>query len=138
MIDKRLIVYVASRASIPERAAMWRAYRRAGARIISSWIDQDGPGETLDFSQLWVDIQTEITACQRLVLFAEPGDFPLKGALVEVGMAIIARKPIWVLGSGIVLEGRTDRPFGSWIRHPLVEHIDTNAHLRVMPVALGM
>lgn len=139
MIDARPIIYVASRASVPERAAMWREYRdRWQARIISSWIDQDGPGETLDFRALWEDITTEIRACQRLVIYAEASDFPLKGALTEAGIALGMQKPVWVLGGGIVLEGRTDRPFGSWIRHPGVERIILDANRKNMAEALGL
>lgn len=134
----RLVVYVASRASIPQRAAMWRNYRdEHDARIISSWIDQDRPGETSDFRELWEDIHTEIRACQRLVLYADHDDFPLKGALVEVGIALGMGKPVWVLGGSIKLEGRTDRPFGSWIRHPAVERIVLGVTMTQMLEALG-
>src|SRR5690242_3408330 len=37
--ERRSGFYVASRASIPERAAMWRWIRRCGVRINSTWID---------------------------------------------------------------------------------------------------
>lgn len=53
-------IYVASRASIPERGAMWRHYRSRGVPIISSWIDEDGEGETSDFTLLWMRIESEI------------------------------------------------------------------------------
>jgi hypothetical protein len=53
--------YIASRASIPERAARWRHLRDVeGWHIIASWIDEDGEGQTDDFSELWVRIETEI------------------------------------------------------------------------------
>lgn len=112
-------IYVASRASVPERSTMWRELRDDGAPIISSWIDEAGEGETADFSELWTRILSEISSCQGLVLYAEKTDFPLKGAFVEVGMALALNKPI-----AIVLDfepsGDTLRPVGSWIRHPNV------------------
>lgn len=114
------VVYVASRASIPERAGMWRLLRAAGAQIISSWIDEDGEGETACFTELWSRIEAEVKACDRLVLFAAPEDFPLKGALVEVGMALALGKPVIVVAPNVILDPRSRRPLGSWSSHPLV------------------
>lgn len=135
---ERLAIYVASRASTPERPAMWREYRdRWGANIVSTWIDEAGPGETSDFGELWSRIQGEIRRCDRLVLYAQSDDFPLKGALIEVGMALAMLKPVWVLGN-LTLEGRTDRPLGSWIRHPLVERINVDARVKDLAEAVGL
>lgn len=116
----RPAVYVASRASIPERAGMWRLLRSEGARIISSWIDEDGEGETASFAELWVRIEAEVKSCDKLVLFVEPEDFPLKGALVEVGMALALGKPVVVVAPNVPLDARSRRPLGSWSSHPLV------------------
>jgi hypothetical protein len=140
----RLKIYVVSRASIPTRPQMWRGYRQRGARIVSSWIDEAGPGETKNFPAFWERITAEIRICHRLVLYAEAEDFPLKGALIEVGMALALalalalRKSVWVVAApGIVLD-RTDRPFGSWIRHPWVERIVLNAVDADLAEALGL
>lgn len=116
--------YVASRASIPARSEMWRAFRSRGCRITSTWIDEVGENEVDDFVELWDRICGEIVASDRLVLYAEPDDFPLKGALIETGIAIGLRKPIIVCLPGVNLSGRTFRPIGSWIRHRLVVRID--------------
>ncbi len=113
-------IYVASRASLPARAEMWRRLRAEGVPIISSWIDEDGPGETEDFGLLWERIEDEIAQSQALVLYAETEDFPLKGALIEVGMALRGRIPIHVAMPGVVLEERSMRPLESWAAHPLV------------------
>lgn len=111
-------IYVASRV---KHAPMWRQYREAGAPIISTWIDEDGEGETADFGDLWVRIQREVSAAERLVFFAAADDFPFKGALVEVGMAIASHAPVYLcLASGVQLEPRSLRPLGSWARHPQV------------------
>lgn len=110
-------LYVASRASIPARGRMWRQFRFAGWPIISTWIDEDGPGETSDWSALWRRIGEEIASCTALVLYAEPEDVPLKGAFVEAGMALALGKPVHVCAWDFL--GDT-APLGSWMWHPLV------------------
>lgn len=118
-------IYVASRASIPERSAMWRRLRDEGWQITSSWIDEAGEGETADFTDLWDRIMREIAAANKLVLFAETDDFPLKGAILEAGIAVGMGKPVVVCLPGVTLEGRTKRPIGSWISHRNVVRCDT-------------
>lgn len=136
----RPAIYVASRASIPERSAMWRAYRAQGANIISSWIDEAGEGQTASFHDLWQRIQDEIARCDRLVFYAESlHDFPVKGALVEVGIACGLNKRIWVvLGKEVVVDGRTYRPLGSWVLHPCVELLVMRATPADLARALGL
>lgn len=124
MTTVRPAVYVASRASVPERAAMWRELRAAGARIISTWIDEDEEGLTDCFGELWTRIEAEIRSVDRLVLYAELSDFPLKGAYVEVGMALALGKPVYVVTPGVKLDSRSLRPVGSWAAHPLVSFHD--------------
>lgn len=117
--------YVASRASLPERSAMWRRQRERGAIINSTWIDEAGEGETADFGELWTRIDKEIGLSSALILYAEPDDFPLKGALIEAGIALGHGIPVRVVLPGVVLDGRTSRPIGSWIQHPLVKRFET-------------
>lgn len=107
--------YVASRT---RHAQMWREMRAAGSRVISTWIDEAGQGETGDLSELWTRVVDEVSRCDRLVLFAQPGDFPLKGALVEVGVALGLGKPV------ILCLHEVCWPVGSWMRHPLVTRDD--------------
>lgn len=113
-------IYVASRASVPERAEMWRRLRSEGWPIVSSWIDEDGPGQTGDMAELWPRIAREVTGAAGLVLYVEQDDFPLKGALVEVGMSLATGVPVVVVAPSVEIESRTCRPLGSWMRHPLV------------------
>ena len=113
-------IYVASRASIPARSAMWREYRAKGVPITSSWIDEAGEGETRDFRELWDRIFAEISRSERLILYVEEGDFPLKGALIEVGIALGLGKPVFIIAHGVQLEPRSFRPLGSWVKHKLV------------------
>lgn len=111
-------IYVASRASSPERAAMWCALRDAGWHITSTWIDEAGEGQTASFTELWGRIEREIRGSLGLIVYAEPEDFPLKGAYLEAGIAIGAGLPVAVVMPTVELEARSDRPMGSWIRHP--------------------
>lgn len=116
----QLKVYVASRASLPERPAMWKALRAQGAMIVSTWIDEAESGATADFGELWARIEVEIRSADRLVLYIEADDFPLKGAMVEVGMAIAMGKPVLVVMRDIELNSRNLNPLGSWAKHPAV------------------
>jgi hypothetical protein len=124
--DTRILlpIYVASRASIPERGAMWRRFRRRGIPITSSWIDEDADGQTADFSELWERIIREVVWANSVVLYAESNDFPLKGAFIEVGIALGMGKHVIVCLPDVELEPRSYRPIGSWINHPLVTRID--------------
>lgn len=117
--------YIASRASLAERSAAWRRLRDDGWKITCSWIDEAGAGQSTDIESLWSRIEQEIAGSERLVLYVEPEDFPLKGALIEVGMAIAHRIPIRVVAPGVVLDPVSFRPIGSWVRHPLVAFADT-------------
>lgn len=110
-------IYAASRASIPERGIMWRELRTQGAGIVSSWID----GEVSDYSQLWVNITKEIEMADRLVLYVEPEDFPLKGAFIEAGIALGLGKPIYIVAPNVEIDKVNFRPLGSWTTHPLVQ-----------------
>ena len=69
---------------------------------------------------MWERIQHEVTTATALILYAEADDFPLKGALVEVGMALAAGVPVIAVLPGVELEPRSMRPVGSWMAHPLV------------------
>lgn len=120
-------IYVASRASLPERGEMWRTARAQGWPINSTWIDEDGPKASRDLGDLWDRIRREVTSASKLILYVEPTDFPLKGALIEVGMALAAQVPVIVVASGVVLDERNCRPLGSWVKSPLVSFAPTVA-----------
>jgi len=123
MNDELMPIYVASRASIPERGEMWRNFRAQGIPITSSWIDEDGQGQTEDFGELWERIAHEIAQSVALVLYAETSDFPLKGAFIEAGMALGMNKRIVVCLPDVTLDNRSFRPIGSWVKHPNVSFI---------------
>lgn len=125
-------IYVASRASLPERPAMWRQMRQEGWRITSTWIDESEPGQTLSMTDLWARIHSEIWEANGVMLYAEPGDFPMKGALIEAGIAIGLQKPVVVCMPGVNLEQPSLRPIGSWIAHPYVVRQDDLAQAMYM------
>jgi hypothetical protein len=87
-------IYMASKTV---HAPMWRALRAAGARIVSTWIDEAGPGETSDFADLWVRCVTEASSVDFCIVYVEPGEV-LKGAFVEMGAALASRRArvLWV------------------------------------------
>lgn len=118
--------YIASRASLPERSAAWRWLRDVdGWKITCSWIDEAGPGQTADLGALWQRIELEIRESERFVLYVEPTDFPLKGALVEVGMALAHGIPIRIVAPRVALAPGSFRPLGSWVKHPHVSFAAT-------------
>lgn len=110
------MIYVASRASVPRYPEKWRELRDRGWPIISTWIDEAGPGLTEDFGELWRRIDREIHQAKGVVLWVEPDGFPLKGALIEIGIALGRGKPIGIYAPNVDLT-----KLGSWIQHPLVE-----------------
>ena len=115
-------IYVALRV---RWAAKWRNLRDVGGYpITSTWIDEAGEGETKDLGELWARVLSEVTSCTGIVVYAEPGDFPLKGALVEAGIALGAARTIIVCLPDVKLEERSCRPIGSWINHPAVVRND--------------
>ncbi len=112
-------IYGASRASIPARAELWRAVRAAEHPLVSTWIDA---GPAPDMVDLWVCGVREAAAAERLILYVEPGDLPLKGAYVEVGVALGAGAMVFVVAPDVA-----DDALGSWIAHPNVRRVCTIA-----------
>lgn len=111
-------VYVASRGTAA-RAAMWRDLRGQGMAVTASWIE-NADENTLDFTVLWPQVVREIHDSDALLMYAEAGDFPFRGALVEVGVALGAGIPVHVALAGVALAGPSLRPLGAWAHHPLV------------------
>lgn len=118
-------VYVASRASNLDRGAMWRAYRSAGWNITSSWIDEDGVGQTKSFAELWQRIQNEIARSDGLIAYLPEQDLPFRGVLIEVGMALAMNKRVIAVSS--VQANHARAILGSWINHPKVTLVTTLA-----------
>lgn len=114
--------YIASRASIPERSLAWRNLRKDGYLIISSWIDEVN---ATDLCLLWSKIEQEINSAERLVIYVESEDFPLKGTLIEVGMALANKIPVYLVAPKVEIDPKSFRPLGSWINHKLVKVVNS-------------
>lgn len=119
-------IYVASRS---ELGPMWQDFRRrAGYPIISTWIDESGPGETTDLGDLWRRCVDEASVCDALVAYHRKGDV-WKGAFIEIGVALAAGAEVFVAGD----------PPGSWVNHHLVTRCLSPEHgLRLATAAIGL
>jgi len=119
---KAMRVYAASRT---KHAEMWKTLRADGLHIVSSWIDEAGPGQTASLPELWQRIAAEVRGSNAFVLYVEPDDFPLKGAFIEAGMALASSIPVVLVAPGCKFEPPSFRPIGSWIKHPLCRFAGT-------------
>lgn len=106
--------YIASRT---RHAPRWRALRdSSGVRVLSSWIDEAGPGQTQDWADLWARCEREAVSARVFVLFIEEGDTDLRGALAEVGMRLAAGLPVYYVSRDCSI----GKGLRSLARHPLV------------------
>lgn len=96
-------------ASKSDHGPMWVERRSAGAPIVSTWIDEGDVGDLLDAMALWERCVDEAAGASCVVAYHEPGEV-WKGAFVEIGAALGAGRPVFVVGD----------PPGSWINHPTV------------------
>lgn len=98
-LSRKPKIYIASKARHRPR---WRDLRdNRGYDIISHWIDtpdeySDDP-TGLDYDKLWRTCIQDVKDCDTLVLYVET-DEHLKGALVELGIALALGKDIIVTG----------------------------------------
>jgi len=88
-------IYISSKV---KHAARWQALRDAGAAIISTWIDEAGPGASSDYHNLAHRCIEEARTADALILYCEPGEI-LKGALIEVGAALAWGRPVLCVGT---------------------------------------
>ena len=85
------MIYVSSKL---KHTAKWLALRQRGVPILSTWIDE--PSEPPSFEDLWARCVREASTAKALICYAEDGDI-LKGGLVEVGAALGAGVPVFVI-----------------------------------------
>lgn len=115
-------LYIASKS---EHAPQWQRLRDGiadRATIVSTWIDESGPGESSDLVDLWERCIGEVTQADALIAVHYPGE-TWKGAFIEVGAALALGKPVFVVGD----------PPGSWRHHSGVRCIGRNDEQVVMP-----
>ena len=126
-LEERPRIYVASKSDLHGYWRTWRATGQSdGFEVISTWIDEGDEGETADWSDLWVRCVTEAATADAVVALYRPGDV-WKGALVEIGAALAAGKPVHLIGE----------PNHSWVAHPLVRQFETvdDAFAALLPPA---
>lgn len=107
------MIYVASKSAYGRE---WVAMRETGVPIISTWIDQSGLGETMDWPLLWTNCIAEASSANALVLIRRHYDI-LKGAWIEMGAALGNNIPVFAVG----IESYSIR------HHPLVTLCKTEA-----------
>jgi hypothetical protein len=101
-------IYVASKT---KHAVQWRMLRQLGYNVVSTWIDEAGPGETTDRADLWLRCIAEASTCDLLILYREDGE-TLKGAYIEMGAALAHNIQVMFVGF--------KEPTFSFLDHPLV------------------
>lgn len=87
-------IYIVSKIRHAER---WKELRIAGFHIVSTWIDEAGPGESSDLNDLWRRCLREVSHCQVLIAYREKGEI-LKGGWVEIGAALSSGIPVYAVG----------------------------------------
>lgn len=85
-------IYVASKAKY---GPMWRSWRDAGIPISSTWIDSYEPGKIQDWDLFWSSCVSEVKVADAVVLFVPELTEIVKGAFVEVGVAIACGIPVF-------------------------------------------
>lgn len=66
----------------------------------------------------WQEDVEDVLTCDVLLVYAGPqGNDILRGALVEVGVALAANKPVFIVGES--------ESYGTWRWHPKVSHRST-------------
>jgi hypothetical protein len=102
-------VYIASRT---RHAPKWRELRDSGYPILSTWIDEAGPGQTTDYSDLMHRCVAEAATAAALIVYAEGDDvLGWKGVWFEMGAACASDVPVFFVGT---------HDFPSALRHPSV------------------
>jgi Protein of unknown function (DUF1653) len=119
---RRPRVYIASKTC---HAHDWRALRASLAgsvQIVCSWIDEAGPGESADLADLWRRCIGEAVNADALIVYGHHTGSKLRGALVEVGAALAAGRPVIQVGTCDSFDG------ASFVHHPLYHVADGWTH----------
>ena len=106
-------IYVASKA---KHGGDWKQMRdEMKVPVCSTWINQYEPGQTKDWSQLWIDCINEATNCDVLVAILRHKDEVPKGVLIEIGAALANNRPVYAVGFDDY----------SFINHPVITSFPT-------------
>lgn len=109
-------IYTASKCC---HAPKWRELRAQGYPIVSTWIDEAGPGESKSLQDLALRCISESAQADITLLYCEEQEI-LKGALIEAGSALTSNKKVHCVG-----ECQSSSPVlkfhPNWIEFPTVE-----------------
>lgn len=104
---------------------LWRLLRMRGWRVQPLLLDDDNtrPRDRENvLAQRWRTREGQIASSDGLILHAQPQDFPLQDALVEIGMAIGMGKPVALCIVNLMgLEGLSMELLDSLLHHPRCE-----------------
>ena len=88
-------IYIASKT---KHWGAWKSLRDdVGLNIISSWIDEAGEGDSIDLADLCNRCISECQQADAVIVYREDDDY-LKGAFIEMGIALAANKLIYLVG----------------------------------------
>jgi hypothetical protein len=124
-------VYTASKIST---APEWRDIHATHPHVHfhARWLKHNlkGTPDRADFaSKFWLEDERDVHDCEALIVWAREGEH-LRGALVEVGMAIAFGKPVIVVG--------THADYSTWQHHPQCQLARDLAHALELLVALDI
>lgn len=117
-------VYLASKLEHEPLLHDFRVSLRADVIVVSRWLDMtsfEKKGTPADFVWCWLVDENDVRKCDILVVFGKTED-QLRGALVEVGMAIALGKLVIAVGDC--------KSYGSWQYHPQVIRVDNFSQAR--------
>lgn len=119
-----LNIYIASKT---KHAPKWRELRDKlkeqygdDVRIISTWIDEAGPGETTDKKDLALRCLQETRLCDVLICYTEEGEY-LKGAFIEIGAALAYQNQVIAVGP-VLPDTSTFIALDYWLTAPSIEY----------------
>jgi len=113
-MERKPIVYVASHIRFID---FWQKLRDSGVTISSTWIDHAPDREDKEaISKLWVNCFEEIRQSDMVMVKAEKED-KFKGVLVEIGAALVLRKPVYLVGE--------NNNMGDIHNHPLFHQVSS-------------
>jgi hypothetical protein len=124
-------VYIASKIKYAPRLCDLRyEWKQHGIDLHARWFDQAAHEESAtpeDFHIFWMVDQHDVETSRALIVYAEPGD-ELRGALVEVGIAIANGIPVFIAGDC--------SSFGTWRHHPACVKATTLENAKTMILRL--
>jgi hypothetical protein len=88
-------IYIASKV---KHAHKWKLLQKRGVLFNCAWLNiTEEHLNSAAYEKLWDCIIADVKNCAALILYVEKDDV-LKGALIEVGVALACGIPIYVIG----------------------------------------